>query len=575
MLLVLTAFGRAAPGDVDTSFNPNVTLPAGGNPIYTVMPDPTGTIYIGGGFSHVAGVNRRYFARLLANGALDTSFTLALDGPVRSSATLASGATVAAGEFHAAGPATRNGLLRILPNGTLDAGFNPNATGGSVNGLVIQPDEKITVCGLFTTVSGTGRNRAARLLPGGTLETGFNPNASENVRTTVLQPDGKLVLAGVFTSVGGTPRSRIARILADGTLDTEFDPTADNEVYCLALQSDGKLLAGGSFTAIGGAPRTRLARIHANGSPDDSLNVPVNGIVRWVISQTDGKILLGGEFTSVGGFTRNRIARLLANGNVDTTFNPNANAWLFSAAMSADGRIFIGGNFTSVGGVTRNSVARLLNDPATESLTVPLLSRVQWLRGGAGPEVNIVSFELSTDGGSNWTALGGGTRISGGWERTGLSLPANGLVRARARVSGGYGNGSSGIIESIAAYSFSTLQLWRQTHFNTAENSGNAANNADPDKDGLENLVEFAFGKNPHEPDASTLPEWRRDDDDYVMDFTRPADASGITYVAEYSISMDAASWTPAVNVATPPAYSFYAPAVSERLYLRVRVTAP
>ena len=62
-----------------------------------------------------------------------------------------------------------------------------------------------------------------------------------------------------------------------------------------------------------------------------------------------------------------------------------------------------------------------------------------------------VTFELSTDGGTIWTPLGPGTRLGGGWEVTGLSLPAKGAIRARARTTGGVFNGSSGLVEQVAA----------------------------------------------------------------------------------------------------------------------------
>jgi hypothetical protein len=106
-----------------------------------------------------------------------------------------------------------------------------------------------------------------------------------------------------------------------------------------------------------------------------------------------------------------------------------------------------------VGGASRNRIARLVNDPATQSLSVPSAGRVQWLRGGASPEAHDVAFDLSTDGGTTWTALGNGTRITGGWERAGLNLPASGLVRARARVTGGQYNGSTGLVEAKIAFS--------------------------------------------------------------------------------------------------------------------------
>jgi hypothetical protein len=109
-----------------------------------------------------------------------------------------------------------------------------------------------------------------------------------------------------------------------------------------------------------------------------------------------------------------------------------------------------------MGGTARNRFARLVNDPATQSLTIPSASRVQWLRGGASPEVEPVTFELSTDGGTIYSALGAGTRISGGWERTGLTLPASGHIRARGRTINGLFNGGGGLVETVASFGLAT-----------------------------------------------------------------------------------------------------------------------
>src|SRR5207302_265486 len=46
-----------------------------------------------------------------------------------------------------------------------------------------------------------------------------------------------------------------------------------------------------------------------------------------------------------------------------------------------------------------------------------------------------------------WTALGGGTRIPGGWQRTGLSLPTNITIRARGYALAG--SGSSWFAETV------------------------------------------------------------------------------------------------------------------------------
>ena len=56
--------------------------------------------------------------------------------------------------------------------------------------------------------------------------------------------------------------------------------------------------------------------------------------------------------------------------------------------------------------------------------------------------------ERSTDG-TSWTSLGAGTRISGGWQLTGVSLPVGTKLRARGWVASGAGNASGWFVESV------------------------------------------------------------------------------------------------------------------------------
>ncbi len=241
----------------------------------------------------------------------------------------------------------------------------------------------------------------------------------------------------------------------------------------MAVQADGKVLLGGAFTTLqpngAASPTTRnqIARVNTDGTLDSVFDPNANGVVVYSVAvQADGKVLLGGDFTTLqpngapSPTTRNRIARVNANGTLDTGFDPNANDVVTSVAVQADGKVLLGGNFTTLqpngagSPTTRNFFARLNNDGATQSLTAPDTSNVLWSRGGAGPEVSQVTFEHSTNGGVTWTALGNGARVgtSANWQLTGLSLPTEGHLRARGRTTNGIGDGSSGLIEQIAAY---------------------------------------------------------------------------------------------------------------------------
>ena len=110
------------------------------------------------------------------------------------------------------------------------------------------------------------RNRIARLNPDGSVDTNFNPGAGPNagIRCLALQPDGKILVGGVFTSVDGAPRNRIARLKEDGSLDSGFDPGegASEVVRWVVPQADGKVVIVGGFSQFAGSPCVRLARLH-------------------------------------------------------------------------------------------------------------------------------------------------------------------------------------------------------------------------------------------------------------------------------------------------------------------------
>lgn len=574
--LVLTVasapFSPAAPGDVDLSFTPG----AGGE-TDTIALQPDGKLVVAGNFFSMGGVSRRHVARILADGSLDSTFNPNANAFVRNLALQTDGKVLITGLFTTIGGTTRNYAARVNPDGTLDAAFNPNANNDTYS-AAIQPDGKIIMGGLFTSMGSVPRSFISRFLPGGALDTAFNPGADANVRTPLILPDGKILLGGNFVTVAGGMRGRVARLMADGTLDQSFNAAVDGPVYCTALQSDGKILIGGSFSSVGAVSRLNLARLNADGSLDSSFNAAADDIVRTIAVQTDGKIIVGGQFHTLGGTARTRLARLLPAGAIDASFTPVefSGGTVFGATLQADGRVVVAGLFTSAGSASIPYLVRLQNDSATQSLSVEGGSRIVWMRGGASPETSFVTFEHSPPGEETWTLLGTASRIPGGWELNGLSLLGGGQIRARARISGGYGGASSGLVEAATSYTFDPILAWRQTHFGTPDNSGDAANSADPDHDGLENLIEFAFGLDPGKADSTALPAWNVEDDDCFLNFTAPDNVSGITYIVEQSSTLARGSWTAVPDTATPPHHSYDLPATQGiRRYLRIRVTVP
>lgn len=66
------------------------------------------------------------------------------------------------------------------------------------------------------------------------------------------------------------------------------------------------------------------------------------------------------------------------------------------------------------------------------------------------------------------------------------------------RVKATNANGDSFYTNVSSATTFTPLVSWRQDNFSTTTSTGNAANTADPDQDGINNLTEYALGTDPN-----------------------------------------------------------------------------
>ena len=422
-----------------------------GSGVFAMVEQPDGRTLLAGSFFSVLGQPRNNIARLNADGTLDVGFNPNVNGSVYSLVVQADGRILLGGSFTTVGVTVHGRIARLNADGTPDPGFDPDAS-GTVNCVGVQEDGKILLGGSFTSVGGRERNRIARLESDGTADTGFNPNANGVVNSIALQEDGRILLGGEFTNVGGIMRNRIARVAADGVPDREFNPTADDTVNSLLVQADGKILMGGNFPTV-------LKRLAADGTPDPGFYTRITGsglnVVYSLAMQADGRILLGGRFDSLDGIARHGIARLAADGTLDPDFDPNVIPIVKSVAVQADGKVLIGGFFSRVGASGREKFARLMSDSAKQRLTVADNTQVLWTRSSSSPEVSQVTFELSTNGGVSYTRLSSTPARVGNtasWQVTGLSLPDTGHLRVHGRTSGGYFNGSSGLVGAAVSY---------------------------------------------------------------------------------------------------------------------------
>jgi hypothetical protein len=143
---------------------------------------------------------------------------------------------------------------------------------------------------------------------------------------------------------------------------------------------------------------------------------------------------------------------LTPEGALDYDFNGGADDNVYSIAQQPDGKTLVGGMFSTLGGIARQTVGRVSNPQAAlQSFNVSEDgTELDWLRSGSGPEFVHTAFEFSTDG-INFTPLGLGERIPGGWALSGLSLPIgqNLFIRASAYSISGLSSGSNSLYEVI------------------------------------------------------------------------------------------------------------------------------
>jgi uncharacterized delta-60 repeat protein len=382
------------------------------------------------------------------------------------------GKLLVGGEFTTLGNQTRYALGRLNTNGTLDTTFSPTVfnpepappiTSFRAQAILLQPDGKIVVGGRSSKPLPNGQTLTGgflwRLSTNGVFDSSFSTGGISGGPVSCLawQPDGKILVGGLFSSVGGQTRNRIARLNANGSLDTGFNPglagtnTITPIAVAFAVQPDGKIIVGGSFITVAGQSQTNLARLDEDGSFDATFRPEVGSAtdfpVQSVVLQADGKILVGGFFNSLNGVTSRKLGRLNADGTLATAFNPGANLEVYGLAVQPDGMTLAAGFFSQLNGQSRSYISRLpAPDLATQSLSYSNATLV-WKRGGASPEVWRTTFESSANG-TNWINLGAGTRAPDGWQLTGATLPPGSTIRARGyTASGGY-NAASWFVES-------------------------------------------------------------------------------------------------------------------------------
>ncbi|WP_341900673.1 T9SS type A sorting domain-containing protein [Fluviicola taffensis] len=283
-------------GSLDSTFDPGSGFD---NYVRTICIQGDGKIIVGGNFTTFNGIPQNKIVRLNADGSLDPTFSSSSNYEVKSINIQSDGKIIVGGNLTYYNGNTVYKIIRLNTDGSLDPTFNPgNGPNYSIYSTIIQDDGKIIVGGNFTTFNGLSRNRLVRLNSNGSLDATFNTGSGfdGDVRTISIQEDGKIIVGGNFTTFNGLTRNRIVRLNSNGSLDGTFisGNGFNDEVLSTVVQTDDKIIVAGRFFDYNGTPRNRLVRL-LNCFPSNN---------SFTASACDNYVLNGQNYTSSGVYTQ-------------------------------------------------------------------------------------------------------------------------------------------------------------------------------------------------------------------------------------------------------------------------------
>lgn len=302
-------------GTADTSFQANPGVASGGV-VLTVVPLADGKIMLGGIFNAYNGVPATNLVRLNANGSLDTSFACNNffgGAQVQKVRAQSDGKIIVTGNISAVNGVARGGIARFNNDGTLDTTWAPNA-GGSVNDVLVMPNDEALVGGNFFTVNGNSAGKYLALVNAtGGLDTSLSSPFNNAAVELESQPGGLTWVYGYFTTYGSTQVSHLVRVSASGALVDSCAGAGVPAFQTLSSQKDGRLLLS---TYGGPSLGYYLLRYNADGTPDTAFQngAQFDNQVGGIAAVPAGDIYAAGYFAHSYGLPVSGLAKFSGGG---------------------------------------------------------------------------------------------------------------------------------------------------------------------------------------------------------------------------------------------------------------------
>lgn len=230
-----------------------------------------GKVLVGGHFKFFDGVAQPYLVRMNENGAADSTFMEGLPGPnapVLDILVQADGKILIRGYFLSVNGVDRYNFARLNADGSVDSSFQGNIplSSRTLNTMALQADGRIVLGGSFESVNGERRPGIARLNEDGSLDHDFAPSLGDSpwIYQVVIQRDNKILVGGYRTE-NGLP-APLVRLNPDGSFDPSFRYSP--ELYGggpIAVQEDGRIVL--ALETLN-SPYPMVGRLNPDGSPD-------------------------------------------------------------------------------------------------------------------------------------------------------------------------------------------------------------------------------------------------------------------------------------------------------------------
>jgi uncharacterized delta-60 repeat protein len=231
------------------------------------------------------------------------------------------------GSFTRVGSTTKNNIVKLKPDGTIDNTFDTGSgTNDNIGSLTFQADGKILIGGSYiNSYNGIQCHGMIRLNPDGSLDTGFN-SPSLNGSTSEITIAGTSIYAAAPLNINSQFNSYLFRLQSDGSMDPGFEPFILDEFgfddFCMAITQNNLIFNNSKTTgSIYG-----LSECDSGGNLVKTFGPEVSryGSVKSG-DYFKSKLVIAGDFMKVNGVTTYGLALLNKNGSMDPTFLMNKN----------------------------------------------------------------------------------------------------------------------------------------------------------------------------------------------------------------------------------------------------------